>query len=154
MRLWYWKILPYIPTSQLSAQWRELNSIFKKQDNHILINYIYEYDKQTLYNYTQFVIEERKKRRHKVLDWTNYNNYFSDSDYKVTDSMFNEHNDEVADFEYLQECFTNLREKFRRGQKDFSKDRFNQLYKFYKEEEKKFLTKYPKYDIINLVTKV
>ena len=44
MRLWHYKLLPYLPKSQLIAQWRELNSIYKKQDRHILINYIYDYD--------------------------------------------------------------------------------------------------------------
>lgn len=149
MRLWYYKILPFLPTSQLSAQWRELNSIFKKQDNHILINYIYAYDKQTLYNYTQLVLQEMNKRNYNIKAWTNYNNYFSDADYTITDSMFNEH-----DFEYLTICYYNLYEKFLRGQKDFSQDRFNQLDKFYKEEEKKFLTKFSEYDTINIVNKI
>ena len=45
MRLWHIDLIPYLPDLQLIAQWRELNSIFKKQDKHILINYIYNYDK-------------------------------------------------------------------------------------------------------------
>ncbi len=52
MRLWHYKLIPYLPKSQLLAQWRELNSIFKKQDKHILINYIYDYDKSYLINYS------------------------------------------------------------------------------------------------------
>ena len=35
MRLWHIDLIPYLPKSQLLAQWRELNSIFKKQDKHI-----------------------------------------------------------------------------------------------------------------------
>ena len=46
MRLWHYKLIPFLPNSQLIAQWRELNSIFKKQDKHILINYVYEYPKE------------------------------------------------------------------------------------------------------------
>ena len=44
IRLWHIDLIPYLPKSQLIAQWRELNSIFKKQDKHILINYVYDYD--------------------------------------------------------------------------------------------------------------
>ena len=53
MRLWSIDLLEYLPKSQLLAQWRELNSIYKKQDKHILINYLYNYDKKYLYMYSQ-----------------------------------------------------------------------------------------------------
>jgi uncharacterized protein (TIGR02328 family) len=58
MRLWHIDLIPYLPKSQLLAQWRELNSIFKKQDKHILFNYIYNYDKRYLLNYSQSVMRE------------------------------------------------------------------------------------------------
>lgn len=50
MRLWNYELIEnnLLPNSQAVAQWRELNSIFRKQDNHILINYIYNYNKETL----------------------------------------------------------------------------------------------------------
>ena len=35
MRLWYYKILEFLPNSQLIAQWCELNSIFKNKPSHI-----------------------------------------------------------------------------------------------------------------------
>ena len=45
MRLWHYKLIKegLLPDSQLLAQWRELNSIYVKEDKHILINYIYRY---------------------------------------------------------------------------------------------------------------
>lgn len=58
MRLWHTELIPFIPKSQLLAQWRELNSIFVKEDNHVLINYIYEYPKEDLYIYTQIVLRK------------------------------------------------------------------------------------------------
>ena len=61
MRLWHYKLIPYLPKSQLLAQWRELNSIFKKQDKHILINYIYEYPREDLYKYSYIVLNELEK---------------------------------------------------------------------------------------------
>lgn len=57
MRLWHYEIIPYLPKSQLIAQWRELNSIFTKQDKHILINYIYNYPKDHLYTYSNLVLQ-------------------------------------------------------------------------------------------------
>ena len=67
MRIWHVDLIPYLPRTQLLAQWRELNSIFKKQDKHILINYIYDYGKGFLYNYARQIVEEMEKRKFKIL---------------------------------------------------------------------------------------
>ena len=77
MRLWHYRLIPFLPKSQLIAQWRELNSIFKKQDNHILINYVYEYPKEHLWNYTLMVIKVMKDRGIKINNWKNYASYFA-----------------------------------------------------------------------------
>ncbi len=76
MRLWHYEIIPYLPKSQLIAQWRELNSIFAKQDKHILINYIYNYPKDYLYSYSFCILQEMKKRGYQIKKWDNYNEYF------------------------------------------------------------------------------
>ena len=39
MRLWHYKLLKFLPKSQFLAQWRELNSIFKKQDKKDFTNF-------------------------------------------------------------------------------------------------------------------
>ena len=44
MRLWHKDLIPYLPKKQLQGQWRELNSIYKLQNKHILINFINEND--------------------------------------------------------------------------------------------------------------
>ena len=77
MRLWHYKIIPYLPNSQLIAQWRELNSIFKKQDNHILINYVYKYNKLELEEYTCLVLNEMIKRKIKIHSGDNFLKYFN-----------------------------------------------------------------------------
>ena len=136
MRLWHKDIIPYLPKSQLLAQWRELNSIFKKQDNHILINYIYTYDKTELEIYTQLVIREMETRVIKINKWENYFNYFETSyapNFKclisvTADCFVNEHNDF-----YLLVCYYNLAEKFSRGQKDYTLELFKKLQDFMKE---------------------
>lgn len=137
MRLWESRIIPYLPDLQLVAQWRELNSVFKKQDKHILINYIYEYPKSDLYIYAIKVIREMKKRGIKIKSFDNMINYF---EYNVVEDLKdgyeydkvmkmkvfdNHHNDR-----YLLQCFYNLQEKFDRGQKGFTKDQFNRLDNF------------------------
>ena len=124
MRLWHYELIPYLPKSQLLAQWRELNSIFKKQDNHILINYIYDYPKPYLKAYADKVIAEMKERGYKIKSYENYDKYFDFCKCKG-DERFVEH-----DENYLMICYWNLREKYMRGQKDFDKATFDKLHKF------------------------
>lgn len=119
MRLWHYKIIPYLPKSQLIAQWRELNSIFAKQDKHILINYIYNYPKDYLYSYSSCVLDEMKKHGYQIKKWDNYNEYFESLRFSKPNMnlIYSEHNSE-----YFEICYWNLREKYLRGQNDFTKD--------------------------------
>ena len=127
MRLWHYEIIGCLPKSQLVAQWRELNSIFKKKDNHILINYIYNYDKSYLKAYTDKVVLEMQRRGYKIKSFENYNKYFEGIKCWGGE-QFNEHNNE-----YLTICYWNLREKYLRGQKDFDCETMERLQKTYKE---------------------
>ena len=127
MRLWHYELIPYLPKSQLLAQWRELNSIFKKQDKHILINYIYEYPKHDLLVYSDLVIAEMLKRGYKI-NTNNYYSYFGKFDiiYEADYKPFTNHHN----FRYLQQCFYNLEEKYDRGQADFSEAQYKALSSF------------------------
>lgn len=129
MRLWHIDLIPYLPKSQLIAQWRELNSIYKKQDNHILINYVYNYDKRYLLYYSNRVLFEMEQRNFRVKSFENFFNYFSEILYfrPMSAYRFAEHDDE-----YLLCNYYNLLEKYRRGQKDFSKEEFAKLTNFVK----------------------
>ena len=117
MRLWHKDLIDVLPKSQLVSQWRELNSIFDKQDNHILINYIYNYPKSYLYTYSQLVIDEFSRRGYKINKWDNYNNYFENCHEVNYNLSFDEHNKE-----YFKMCYYNLKEKYIRGQKDFNNE--------------------------------
>lgn len=131
MRLWHIDLIPYLPKSQLLAQWRELNSIFKKQDKHILINYIYDYSKYELRHYSREIISEMQARGYYV-NIKNHLNYFLSLGadfYNDYTPRFEEHNKE-----YLTICYYNLKEKYLRGQKDFTKEIWEKLDKFYKGE--------------------
>jgi len=131
MRIWHYKLIPFLPKSQLLAQWRELNSIFKKQDKHILINYIYEYPKENLMYYSILVLNEMAEKGYKTKT-DNFSNYFNGVDFiKATkfndgDNPFPNHHN----YRYLKQCFYNLQEKYDRGQKDFSEEIFNKLNDF------------------------
>ena len=129
MRLWHIDLIPYLPKSQLVAQWRELNSIFKKQDNHIFINYVYRYSKNYLLHYTSAVLDEMRNRNIKIRSFENEINYFSNCSWFYEDDNFTEHNDQ-----YLLICFMNLYEKYIRGQKDFDDATFGRLYDFVNEK--------------------
>lgn len=127
MRLWHYKLIPYLPDSQVRAQWRELNTIYRKQPRHILINYIYDYDKVFLRDYSTLVIQEMFKRGFRINDFGNYANYFKTTGWCINSGRtYDEH-----DNDYLRQCFYNLQEKYYRGQKDFTHDCYDRLLQFY-----------------------
>lgn len=132
MRLWHWQLIPYLPKSQLLAQWRELNSIFKKQDKHILINYVYEYEKIDLHEYSLMVTKEMARRGYNFkLD--NFFAYFRNVECCKGRGLyvpFRCHHTK----RYLKQCFYNLQEKYDRGQKDFTIEQMWKLEEFVKKE--------------------
>ena len=111
MRLWHKDLIEVLPRQQLLGQWRELNSIFKLQNRHILINFVYDYPKQDLYLYSMEIISEFFDRNYKInLD--NFNEYFADLPYRPIatnkDIIFTEKMNE----RYLKQCLYNLQEKY------------------------------------------
>ncbi|MGY4795526.1 pyrimidine dimer DNA glycosylase/endonuclease V [Lysinibacillus fusiformis] len=123
MRLWHVDLIAYLPKGQLLSQWRELNSIFAKEDQHILINYLYEYPKDDLYLYTEKVMDEMKKRGYQIRTYEKMNHYFDGLGPVKARKPFQQHHNQ----EYLEICFYNLKEKFIRGQKDYEEEMYQQL---------------------------
>ena len=114
MRLWHKDLIEVLPRQQLLGQWRELNSIYKKQDKHILINFIYEYDFGHLLGYNNIVIAEMEKRCYKI-NLENAKNYFDqlikeNGGFKMPfyELLFKEKMNE----RYLKQCLYNLQEKY------------------------------------------
>ena len=135
MRLWHYKLIPYLPKLQIVSLWRELNSIFVKQNKHILINYVYEYSKFHLYKYAILVRDALLEKNYN-LNHDHFLEYFKNdiefptaADYLQNFTQLNpfpnHHNDR-----YLLQCFYNLQEKYDRGQKDFSKELYENLENF------------------------
>ena len=135
MRLWHIDLIPYLPKSQLVAQKRECDLILKnwkngKDTNHILINYIYNYEKYEFVIYYSKLQAEFKKRNFNFNDKYNVAKEKWGSKYYLS-CYLGDHNNE-----YLTICYWNLREKYIRGQKDFTKEIWEKLDKFYKEKRK------------------
>lgn len=135
MRLWHYKLIQYLPKSQLLAQKRECDLILKdrwngKRTNHILINYIYDYSNYSFGVYYSKLYKEFNKRGFTFNDKYNKVNLA----YANDDSLvcFGRHHNN----EYLTICYYNLKEKYLRGQKDFTKDIWDKLEEFYKKEIK------------------
>ncbi len=129
MRLWHYKLLPYLPKSQLIAQKRECDLIWKdiangKKTNHILINYIWEYVDylKELSIYYRLLKDEFDKRGFKFNAKNHRFRWFTE-DYVKSYKPFNIHHND----RYLLQNFYNLQEKYDRGQKDFDYTTYKKL---------------------------
>lgn len=139
MRLWHRDLIQYLPNKQLISQWRELNSIYSKEDKHILINFLYTYNdyKEQLFSYSNRVLIEMMRRNIKIKSFEKYRNYFNLSDskfmnqYEMMYQIATETNSKCftrelfkieMDDKYLVICCYNLFEKYIRGQSGFKDD--------------------------------
>ncbi|WP_240605517.1 pyrimidine dimer DNA glycosylase/endonuclease V [Kurthia zopfii] len=126
LRLWHTDLIEFLPKGQLLSQWRELNSVFAKEDKHILINYIYEYPKEDLYIYTKIVTDEMAKRGYKIRAFEKMNKYFANTTVEKPYPPYARHHND----EYLEICYFNLKEKYIRGQKDYEQLQYGNLEQF------------------------
>lgn len=110
MRLWHVDLIPYLPRQQLLGQWRELNSIYKNQPNHILINFVYDYPKEDLLIYSNLVIKEMKNRGYK-MNLDNFQRYFDGIYLPFTLPTLKHCFWGKMTNRYLKQCFYNLQEK-------------------------------------------
>lgn len=114
MRLWHESLIEVLPRQQLLGQWRELNSIYKKEDKHILINFIYEYPKKDLLLYSLKVILTMQRRGYNV-DLKNFIDYFQIKDYKEMQKILLSNAKTFVkkmNKRYLLQCYYNLQEKY------------------------------------------
>ena len=123
MRLWHTDLISVLPRQQLLAQWRELCSIYAKQDNHILINFVYK-DISSLKKYSDLVIAEFSRRGYTIREQSmnKYRDYFSDKDLVDVSEIFSE----KMNMRYFKQCYYNLEEKFDCG--GMTIDEFEPIY--------------------------
>ena len=116
MRLWHYKLIPYLPQKQLIAQWRECCCIAKNiadkgTPNHILVNKILNYSFRHFYSYARLVCDELIERRYKY-DWTKFTNWFDKINYR--ECHYIDESEIFKDWHntrYLKQCLYNLEEK-------------------------------------------
>ena len=118
MRLWHTKLINVLPKEQLTGLWRELSAItgaIKKKGtpNHILVNFILDYDYDHFISYAAAVRSEMTSRGYRTMDsvWNkitslkpNWNRLPHNEIYK-----------EKMDYNYMIVCYWNLWEKFNCG---------------------------------------
>lgn len=115
MRLWHYKLTPYLPKKMLVSQWRELVAIKRQWERgtliHPLVSYVKDYDKSYFASYTFDIYQELLKRNincKNIYMQEIFN--FSGIEKKTKNLAYNEHDDD-----YLTMCYYNLKEKYVRG---------------------------------------
>lgn len=73
MRLWHTKLIEVLPREQLVSQWRECSSIagaIQKNGtpNHVLVNFVLDYDFDHFISYTYYIRQEMKRRGYRTMD--------------------------------------------------------------------------------------
>ena len=139
MRLWHYKLIPYLPKQMLVSQWRECIAIKRQWEKgtlkHRLVSYVTEYTKGYFYRYVWDVVEEMKKRGIKFQSkYLNEISMFTDGCQICSISQhYLEHNDR-----YLKQCLYNLQEKYDRGiisQEEWDNILYNVGYELYERGE-------------------
>ena len=114
MRLWHKNLITVLPREQLVSQWREISACAgaiqtKGTPNHILVNFILDYDYDHFISYAYYIRKEMTKRGYRTMSsvWgkiialkPNYNLIPLEEVYK-----------EKMDTTYLIICYWNLMEK-------------------------------------------
>lgn len=127
MRLWHVNLIKVLPREQLVAQWREISacvgSIQKKgTPNHILVNFIIDYDFDHLISYAYYVREEMTRRGYRTMNSVWEKIVSLKPDYTIL--PLKEVYARKMDTLYLNICYYNLYEKYLCGgikQEDWDK---------------------------------
>lgn len=113
MRLWHYKLIPFLPRQQLLGQWRECCSIAvniatKGTPRHILVNRIMNYPKDHFYSFCRLIQDQMLERGYKVSSascskiWTECWSWIDKN------KLFQKWHNDV----YLRQCLYNLEEKY------------------------------------------
>lgn len=118
MRLWHYKLIPFLPRQQLLGQHRECCALRGNGwgKRHKTVNYVFHHSPYRLYYYHMLIRSEMIKRGYHVDESWRKKEYrgkvclpYSREEYErfpVEASAYPEHDDE-----YLKECIINLQNK-------------------------------------------
>lgn len=118
MRLWDKNLIKVLPREQLVAQWRELSAIagaIQKNGtpNHILVNFVLDYDFDHFITYAQLVRDEMTQRGYRTMQSVMDKIVSLKPNY--TTVAFEYLYEDKMTIDYLQICYWNLYEKFMCG---------------------------------------
>lgn len=121
MRLWHTKLIKALPKIHLVAQWREVSAIagaIQKNGtpNHVLVNFVLDYDYDNLISYAYYLREEMKNRGIRTMDSVWQKIVSLKPDYTLL-PLEDVYKDKMNDL-YLKICYYNLYEKYLCGMFD------------------------------------
>lgn len=121
VRLWHTSLIPVLPREHLVSQWRELSSIAGKiqlngNPNHVLVNFVMDYDFDHFISYAYYIREEMKKRGYRTMNAV-WDKIVSLKDHWTLLPIEAVYHDKMNDF-YLTVCYYNLYEKYDCGMFD------------------------------------
>lgn len=115
MRLWHTSLIKVLPREQLVAAWRELSAIAgsiqkKGTPNHLLVNFVMDYDFDHFISYAYYVRAEMTKRGYRTMNSVWEKIFSLKPNYSILlleQVYFNKMNNM-----YLTICIYNLYEKY------------------------------------------
>ena len=127
MRLWHSSLIKVLPREQLVAAWRELSAIsgsIQKNGtpNHLLVNFVLDYDYDHFISYAYYVREEMTRRGYRTMNSVWDKIVALKPDYLIV--PLNELYKGKMNSVYLNICYYNLYEKYLCGgikQEDWDK---------------------------------
>lgn len=115
MRLWHKDFISALPREQLVGLWRELSAIagaIKKKGtpNHILVNFVLDYDYDNFISYAAAVRSEMTSRGYRTKDsvWNKITSLKPDWHQLPHNEIYKDRMNDI----YLTICYYNLLEKF------------------------------------------
>ena len=132
MRLWHTKLIKVLSNMHLQAQWRELSAIagaIQKNGtpNHVLVNFVLDYDYDNFISYAKFIREELTNRGIRTMNSVWEKIISLKPNYKIL--SIEEVYKEKMNKTYLEICYYNLFEKYLCGM--FEEDIFNKIKQIY-----------------------
>lgn len=132
MRLWHTSLIKVLPREQLVAAWRELSAIagsIQKNGtpNHVLVNFVLDYDYNHFISYAYYIREEMTKRGYRTMEgvWKKIVSLKPDWEILPLEEVYK---NKMNDF-YLTVCYYNLYEKYDCGMFDDFTKIYNKYHK-------------------------
>ena len=115
MRIWHTKLIKALPKIHLVAQWRELSAIagaIQKNGtpNHVLVNFVLDYDYDNFISYAYYIREEMNKRNIRTMNSVWEKIISLKPNYKIM-PIEEVYKNKMNDL-YLKICYYNLYEKY------------------------------------------